>query len=147
MRNITAKGLQLIKQFEGFSSKIYLDSAGLKTIGFGHLLPPHEISHFRNGINEADAVTLLKKDVAIAEQAVSRLITSPINQNQFDSLVSFTFNLGSAALQRSTLRAKVNRSEHEQVPREFMRWVYAGGIKILGLIRRRRAEAELYGSY
>ena len=147
MRNITAKGLQLIKQFEGFSSKIYLDSAGLKTIGYGHLILPCETSSFQNGINEAGAVTLLKKDVAIAEQAVSRLITPPINQNQFDSLVSFTFNLGSAAFQRSTLRAKVNRSEHEQVPREFMRWVYAGGIKILGLIRRRRAEAELYGSY
>ena len=147
MRHITAKGLQLIKQFEGFSSKIYLDNAGLKTIGFGHLILPSETSSFQNGVTEADATTLLKKEIEVAEQAVSRLITSPINQNQFDSLVSFTFNLGSAAFQRSTLRAKINREEHEQVPREFMRWVYAGGIKILGLIRRRRAEAELYGSY
>ena len=147
MRNITVRGLELIKQFEGFSSKIYLDSAGLKTIGFGHLILPSETSSFQNGVTEADATTLLKKEIEVAEQAVSRLITSPINQNQFDSLVSFTFNLGSAAFQRSTLRAKINREEHEQVPREFMRWVYAGGIKILGLIRRRRAEAELYGSY
>jgi lysozyme len=59
-------------------------------------------------------------------------------------LVSFTFNLGAAALQRSSLRRKINREEHESVPAEFMRWVYAGVKKSSGLIHRRKLEAELY---
>ncbi|MCT4635385.1 MAG: lysozyme, partial [Rickettsiales bacterium] len=72
------------------------------------------------------------------------LITVSLNNHQFDALVSFTFNVGVGALQRSTLRSKVNRAEHEQVPTEFMRWVYAGGKRIIGLVRRRKAELELY---
>ncbi len=146
MRHITDNGLKLIKSFEGFSSKIYLDSAGLQTIGYGHLILPHEKSSFKNGLSISEAESLLKKDLAIAENAVAPLIKTPLNNNQFDSLVSFTFNVGGVALQRSTLRSKVNRQEHEQVPAEFLRWIYAGGRKIPGLIRRRAAEAELYCS-
>jgi lysozyme len=144
MRHITEKGLELIKSFEGFSPTIYLDSAGLPSIGYGHLILPHEYPPFKNGITKSEAEALLKADVRAAENAVSRLITSPINQNQFDALVSFTFNLGAGALQRSTLRAKVNRADHGSVPAEFLRWVYAEGRKTAGLIRRRQAEAELY---
>ena len=146
MRHITENGLKLLKQFEGFSSKIYLDSAGLPTIGYGHLITSAEKHLYKNGTTEAEAMSLLKKDVAIAENAVAHLISVPLNNNQFDALVSFTFNLGSSALQRSTLRAKVNRQEHEQVPAEFMRWVYAGGKKLPGLIKRRKLEANLYSS-
>ncbi len=146
MRHITKRGLELIKSFEGFSAKAYLDAAGLQTIGHGHLILPHEKSSFKNGITATDAESLLKKDVQLAENAVARLIKIPLNNCQFDALVSFTFNVGAAALQRSTLRHKVNRQEHEQVPTEFMRWVYAGGERIPGLIRRRMLEAELYCS-
>ena len=146
IRHITENGLKLIEQLEGFSSKIYLDSAGLQTIGYGHLITSAEKHLFQNGITEAKAISLLKQDVKIAEKAVAHLISVPLNNNQFDALVSFTFNLGSSALQRSTLRAKVNRQEHEQVPAEFMRWVYAGGKKLPGLIKRRKLEANLYSS-
>jgi lysozyme len=144
MRHITKNGLKLIKSFEGFSSSEYLDTAGLPTIGFGHLIKPNEKVSFKSGITRSQAEELLKADVVIAEKAVSRLITVALNDNQFDALVSFTFNLGSGVLQRSTLRAKVNRAEHEQVPAEFIRWVYVDGRKIPGLIRRRQAEAEHY---
>ncbi len=144
MRHITKNGLELIKSFEGFSSVMYRDSAGLPTIGYGHLITSSEKNLFTAGITKSKAEELLKADVITAERAVTRLITVPLNDNQFDSLVSFTFNLGAAVLQRSTLRAKVNRAEHEQVPLEFLRWVYADGRKILGLVRRRKAEAELY---
>ncbi len=145
MLHISTKGLQLIKQFEGFSPTIYKDSAGLPTIGHGHLILPHEFHSFKNGITTAKAIELLKADIKVVEKAVSRLIIPSINQNQFDALTSFTFNLGSGTLQRSTLRAKVNRQEHDLVPAEFLRWVYAGGRKVPGLIKRRIAEAELYG--
>lgn len=73
-----------------------------------------------------------------------RLIQVPLNDNQFDALVSFTFNLGAGALQRSTLRRRVNREEHEVVPAEFRRWVWAGGRKLKGLVWRREAEAARY---
>ena len=78
------------------------------------------------------------------ERSVLRLINVPLEDGQFDALVSFAYNLGGGALQRSTLRKKVNREHHELVPREFRKWVYAGGCKLRGLVRRRNAEADLY---
>jgi len=144
MRHVTANGLNLIKQFEGFSNKIYLDSAGLQTIGYGHLILQHEKKLFKSGINATIAEDLLRRDIVIAERAVIRLIDTYLNNNQFDALTSFAFNLGAASLQRSTLRRIVNRGEHELVPSELIKWVWAGGKKSLGLLRRRIAEGELY---
>jgi lysozyme len=144
MRPITKQGIDLIKRFEGFEPEIYLDAAGLPTIGYGHLLRLGEDKMFAGGISEAAGEALLIKDVGIAERAVLRLIRVPLTNGQFDALVSFTFNLGSGALQRSTLRRKVNREVHEEVPAEFMRWVWAGGRKLRGLVLRREAEANLY---
>ena len=80
----------------------------------------------------------------IAERAVLRLIPVPLTDGQFDALGSFTFNLGGGALQRSTLRRVVNRGDHEDVPQQFMRWVWANGHKLNGLIKRRADEAALY---
>lgn len=99
---------------------------------------------FAGGISYEAATALLIKDVQSAERAVLRLIRVPLTDGQFDALVSFTFNLGSGALQRSTLRRKVNREEHTQVPTQLMRWVWAGGRKLRGLVRRREAEIQLY---
>ncbi|MDB2414170.1 lysozyme [Rickettsiales bacterium] len=147
MRHITQKGLNLIKRFEGFEPEIYLDAAGLPTIGYGHLLLPGEAEMFKNGISEAAGGALLIKDVLLAERAVCRLIKVPLTDGQFDALVSFTFNLGSGALQRSTLRWKVNREEHEAALAEFMKWVWAGGKKLKGLKKRREAETVRYKSY
>ena len=73
-----------------------------------------------------------------------RLINVPLTDGQFDALASFTYNLGGGALQRSTLRRKINREEHADVPEQFMRWVWAGGRKLKGLVRRREAESDLY---
>lgn len=144
MRHVTQQGLDLIKRFEGFSPTIYICPGGYPTIGYGHVVKPHERKRFQHGITETEAEALLRQDVAIAERAVLRLIQVPLTDGQFDALVSFTFNLGSGALQRSTLRRKVNREEHDEVPREFMRWVWAGGRKLRGLIRRREAEMGVY---
>jgi GH24 family phage-related lysozyme (muramidase) len=75
---------------------------------------------------------------------VLRLIQVPLDDGQFDALVSFTFNLGAGALQRSTLRRKVTREEHEKAPAEFRRWVWADGHKLAGLVRRRETEINRY---
>ena len=144
MRHITSNGLKLIKRFEGFSSAMYLDAAGFPTIGFGHLIKPHEKHLLKNTLTESQAEELLKEDIAVAESAVIRLINVPLTDHQFDALVSFTFNLGSGTLQRSALRAKLNRGQYWSVPAEMMRYVYANGKKIQGLILRRMAEIQLY---
>ncbi len=103
-----------------------------------------ERERFPNGISEATAEELLRLDVETAERAVLRLIRVPLEAGRFDALGFFTFNLGSGALQRSTLRRKVNREEHGAVPAELRRWVWAGGRRLKGLVRRREAEAEFY---
>ncbi len=96
-----------------------------------------ERDRFADGIDETEAEVLLRRDVKTAERAVLRLIRVPLEDGRFDALCSFTFNLGSGALQRSTLRRKANREEHGAVPTEFRRWVWAGGRKLKGLVRRR----------
>jgi GH24 family phage-related lysozyme (muramidase) len=106
----------------------------------------HEQDQFTAGITPAEATDILRKDVGIVERAVVRLIYVPLTDGQFDALVSFTFNLGAGALQRSTLRRQVNRGEHESVPAELMKWVWAAGKRLPGLVRRRRAEASAYSS-
>lgn len=144
MRHVTEEGLNLIKRFEGFSPTIYICPAGYPTVGYGHVVLAHEQNQFAAGITQAEATELLRKDVRIAERAVLRLISVPLTDGQFEALVSFTFNLGAGALQRSTLRRKVNRGEHESVSAELMKWVWAGGIKSYGLHKRCQAECVRY---
>jgi GH24 family phage-related lysozyme (muramidase) len=147
MRNISKTGLDVIKRFEGFSPTVYICPAGYPTIGYGHLVKPHERERFARGITAEQAETLLRQDVQTAERAVLRLITVPLTDGQFDALVSFTFNLGAGALQRSTLRRRVNCGDHAAVPAEFGKWVWAGGRKLQGLVRRRGEETSIYTSF
>ena len=104
------------------------------------------LGQFATGITPAEATDLLRQDVRIAERAVLRLISVPLTDGQFDALLSFTFNLGAGAIQRSTLKRKVNGGEHESVPAELMKWVWAAGKRLPGLARRRQAESKVYVS-
>ena len=144
MRHITDEGLQIIMEHEGFVGHVYRCPANIPTIGYGHVVLRGE--EFPNGVTKEEAMEILRKDVGIAERAVLRLCNVPLEDSQFDALVSFTFNLGSGALQRSTLRQVVNREDHDEVPAQFRRWVYAGGKRLKGLVRRRDAEANWYAS-
>jgi lysozyme len=144
VRHVTEAGLNLIKRFEGFSSTICICPAGYPTIGYGHVVLTHEQKQFAEGITQTDATELLRKDAGIAERTVLRLISVPLTDGQFDALVFFTFNLGAGALQHSTLRRKDNRGEHEAVPTEWMKWVWAAGKRLRGLVQRRHAEALSY---
>lgn len=119
-------------------------AATMPTSGYGHVALVHEQDKFATGIRQAEATELLHKDVRIAERAVLLLISVPLTDGQFDALVPFVFNLGAGALQRSTLRLKVNRGEHESVPAELMKWVWAAGKKHLGLVCRRQTEGACY---
>jgi lysozyme len=141
MRHITSEGIKLIKKYEGFFPKKYICPAGYLTIGYGHVIKDNENL---NDVSEEEAEFLLKKDIEIAEISVLRNINVSLTDNQFNALVSFTFNLGGGALQRSTLRQKINRQEHYAVPDEFMKWIWCNGRRLTGLIKRRQAEAILY---
>jgi lysozyme len=138
------RGLNLIKKFEGFSPVTYICVAGFRTIGYGHAIKKGEKWDNSGVITEGEASELLAQDIGIAERAVQRLIYVPLNQEMFDSLVSWTFNLGGGALQRSTMRSVLNRQEYRSVPNEMRKWVYGGGKPQKGLIRRREEEARLF---
>ncbi len=140
--DISLEGISLIKSLEGFKAEPYICSGGYKTIGYGHVI----LSNEYDVITESEADVILFKDIAKAKESVCRNIEIKLKQCQFDALVSFTFNVGGAALQRSTLRQKINRSEHDLIPKELQKWVYAGGRIIPGLIKRRIIEAEVYSN-
>jgi lysozyme len=136
------RGVAFIKQFEGLRLQPYLCPAGYQTIGYGHMM--HFPVSQDEEITEAQAESLLHDDLVRTEASLRRLIYAPLSQNQFDALISFTFNLGAGALQRSTLRRKVNAQHHDEVPGELRRWIFAGGRRSLGLLKRRNAEIDLY---
>ncbi len=140
---LSQTGLAFIARFEGFSSKKYICPAGIPTIGYGHVVLPSE-NFPKEGISKHQALEILRNDVSKAQHAVSRLIKIPLNQNQFDALVSFTFNVGAGALQRSTLRMKINNKEYQQVAEEWRKWCRAGGKPLKGLKIRREAEILLF---
>lgn len=95
-------------------------------------------------ISEEDAERLLRRDVRRFAAAVDRLVTVPIDADHRGALISFAFNLGAGALQSSTLLRRVNGMEWDDVPAQFARWVHGGGRILPGLVRRRRAEADLW---
>jgi lysozyme len=140
----SSKGVDLIKFYEGKSNKPYLCPANYWTIGYGHVISKEDAKKYSSGISDPIIEALLKKDLEKFERGVLRLIKVHITQEQFDALVSFAFNLGLGALQRSSLRAKINRQEYEAAAAEFSKWVWGGGKKLPGLVKRRAAEASLF---
>ena len=135
-------GLAFIMANEGMRVRRYRDQAGLWTIGVGHLIRPGEV--FQEPLTREQCLSLLASDVRGAEAAVSRLITRPLSQNQFDALVDFTFNVGDGALQHSTLRLVVNRGDFADVPSELRKWCRARGRVVSDLLKRRLLEAHLF---
>jgi len=144
---VSQRGLDLIKKFEGFSPVPYLCPAGVPTIGYGTTyyeegLP---VSMVDKVITEEMAEDLLKKHVETYENGVKQGVKQSINQNQFDALVSFTYNVGVANLLRSTLLKKVNIDPYDlTIEKEFLKWVNAGGKRLAGLVKRRQMESQLY---
>jgi lysozyme len=141
---LSAAGLDLLKKSEGFRNRVYMDVAGVPTIGYGHrLLHPES---FPNGIDEAQAANLLASDVRDAEQAVERLVKVTLTQGQFDALVDFCFNLGAGRLASSTLLKDLNCGRYDDAAGQLLLWDHAGGEENAGLKARREAEAELWGN-
>jgi lysozyme len=146
---LSQKGVDLIKQFEGLSLTPYVCAGGINTIGYGN-------TYYMNGkkvtlkdpkITQKQAEELLKHSLSTYEKAVDSFCRDDISQGQFDALVSFAYNLGTGALQKSTLIKKVNANPKDvTIADEFAKWNKANGRVLVGLTRRRQAEAKLYFS-
>lgn len=136
----SAKGISLICNFEGFRDKAYQDVVGVWTIGYG----------FTKGVVEGMTITpngakiRLQDELTEYERAVENACTIPPNQNQFDALVSFAFNVGCAGMRRSSVIKAHNRGDFDSAARAFALWNKAGGKVYRGLVRRRASEASLY---
>ena len=146
---ISENGINVIKRFEGFESKPYKDVAGVPTIGYGATYYPNGKTVTMNDkpITEAEATEMLRYMVKSYANGVDRYVQQPINQNQFDALTSFAYNLGLGALKGSTLLKKVNKNPNDpDIKNQFMRWVNAGGRVVKGLVVRREYESKLYFS-
>lgn len=140
-------GIALIKRFEGRALRKYVCPAGYWTIGYGHLIKKQEMSLFEEGITAMRAESLLREDLYPVEKHVLQLIACPLSDNQYAALISFAFNLGSGALQSSTLRSKLNRKsgpDYRSAADEFPKWIYGGGKRLKGLETRRAAERMLF---
>jgi lysozyme len=130
----------LIKKFEGLSLKAYLCPAKVWTIGYGHT----------KGVKAGDTITQAQADKMLADEvsafafSVFPLIKVPVNQNQFDALVSFAYNVGTGALGKSTLLRRLNEKQYSVAADEFLKWNKAGGVVLKGLVRRREAERLLF---
>ena len=134
------KGIELIKHFEGCELEAYKCPAGVWTIGYGHIKGVHEGMK----ITEMQAEEMLKSELHEYEGYINDYVTVPLNQNQFDAMVSWVYNLGGGNLRSSTLLKVLNAGDYDGVPAQMLRWNKAGGKVLEGLTRRRQAEADLF---
>ena len=138
-------GIALIQRFESCKLSAYQDSVGVWTIGYGHTgnVYGRPVSAGMS-ITVQDAEALLKADLSIAEKGITTALNQPVTQSQFDALVSLAFNVGVDATAKSTLLKLLNNGEVMLAAKEFPRWDMAGGTHLLGLLRRRVAEMQLF---
>lgn len=149
-------GRELLIRLEGLSYAKYIDSAGHPTIGIGHKLTEEElfngvvvldgmgVDFATHGLNMWHVYKLLDKDLVRFVAAVNEYVSVELNQNQFDALVSFAYNIGVSAFKNSTLLKRVNDGKFEEVFIEFRKWVHAGGKRNDGLVNRREREIDLW---
>lgn len=144
---VNQEGVNLIKKYESFKSKAYLCPAGIPTIGYGstYYEDGTKVKLTDNAISETRATSLLMALLVSYEKSVDSFCRDDINQNQFNALVSFAYNVGVNALKKSTLLKKVNINPNDPtIKNEFLKWDKANGKSLKGLTKRRLEEANLY---
>lgn len=144
---LSRRGLELIKRYEGLELRAYPDpgTGGRPyTIGYGTTRIDGQPIVPGMTITEQEAERYLAADVGQFAKAVTRAVTVPINQNQFDALVSLTYNIGIGAFKRSTLLRKLKAGDYSGAADEFERWIHAGGRVMAGLVKRRKEERALF---
>jgi lysozyme len=154
--HMSAAGRTMLKELEGVRTEPYLDVASLETTGCGHLCTEEErtfglitiggadVPYRERPLTDAEIDQLLAQDLALAEQAITDAVTVPLTQAQFDALVSWVFNCGIGAFERSTLLTCLNSGDYAGVPAQLRRWNKAGGQTVRGLTRRRARECQCW---
>ena len=137
---LSDKGIALITSFEGLRLTAYRCQANVLTIGYGHTAGVKE----GDGITKEQAIKYFRKDVERFEKAVLEYVTVPLEQHQFDALVSLAFNIGAGAFIGSTLLGMLNQGNYIGAASQFLRWNKAGGKVSKGLVRRRDAEKDMF---
>ncbi|MFW1665766.1 lysozyme [Acinetobacter ursingii] len=143
--DISKNGYAVIKQAEGFRSVAYVDTGGVWTIGFGTIKYPDGRS-----VKKGDTCTLaqaeewLKNDCKWVDACLDKYIKVKVNQNQFDALASFVYNVGETAFVKSTMLKALNAGNYAGTAAQFNRWVYDNGKKVQGLVNRRLNEKSLF---
>ncbi len=140
-KHTSSIGLGLIRRFESFSPTVYLCPAGKRTLGYGHVIRDPNLLYSRISREQAEA--LLVEDLAPIEIYLAAVLPG-LNQNQFDALASFCFNVGLGAFEKSTLFARLKAGDFAGAASQFPRWSHANGKVLLGLVRRREAERALF---
>ena len=143
---VSKHGREFITAHEGEILKVYLDPVGLPTMGVGHLLTDEEKAKYPVGsvITRGVSQEFLERDLRRFENAVSALVKVPLNQNQFDALVSFAFNVGEANFKRSSVLRHLNAGLYAKAADAFLAWNKSKGKVLPGLTRRRKEERDLF---
>lgn len=143
---VSKECLKMLAHHEGVRQKPYKCPAGLWTVGVGHLIGDGKTlpDSWNRTFTLDEVYDILAKDVARFERGVNKYIIVPLRQNEFDALVSFSFNLGLGVLQRSTLRQALNRGDKEGAIASLLKYNKAGGKVLKGLDNRRKDEAALF---
>ena len=152
---MSANGQRKVADWEGFKPRAYHDAGGKLTIGVGHLLTRSELSagkiwiqgeavRYAAGLSDRQVLDLLAQDLKGAENAVNEGVEVELQQNQFDALVSFCFNVGATAFKNSTLLRRLNQGGYEEVPVQLRHWVHGNGAVVAGLVGRREHEIALW---
>jgi lysozyme len=140
------EGVAIIKKYEGCSLKCYLDPIGIPTIGYGSIwgFDHARLASDHRDITENEAEYLLKRELLTTENAVARLVKSPLTKNQFSAVCCLVYNVGSGKFKSSTIRMKLNRKDFTGASNEFWKWRRANGQILRGLVNRRKKEKELF---
>ena len=143
--SVSNKGVDLICEFEGKRLVAYDDGVGVWTIGFGTTVYPNGVKVKKGDIcTEAQAKEFMKHDLIQFKHTVNESVKVPLNQNQFDALVSLAYNIGSSAFKSSTLVKKLNTGDYQGAADQFDVWINAGGKRMQGLVNRRDREKLLF---
>lgn len=134
------RGQALLKDLEGFKADVYEDVAGIKTIGYGTVVHADTPLH----VDEVKATELMLQAVVPTEHAIDTLVLVPLNQNQYDALIIFVYNIGIHAFAQSTMLKRLNANDYTSAADWFGKWCYAGGKIVSGLYKRRMREKALF---
>lgn len=145
LRDISEHGFAIIREFEGFRANAYLDTGGVWTIGYGTIKYP-DGTKVKKGdtCTQGQAELWLKNDCQWVDACLDKYVNVNINQNQFDALASFIYNVGEAAFVKSTMLTLINQNNMISAASQFDRWVFDNGKRIQGLVNRRSKEKTLF---